>query len=202
VVLNLERSYNRTLIPYILSSPLPLSPSLTHHPCCRSHCFHRHRPCHRPLIAVSKRWAMVTAAAMACRCSNCFYHHRPCHCRLIVMSKRWTMATAAAMAALRAMALGGCSGSSSNNDGCRDSRGMDDGNGSNGVGDDSPCHPYHGPLRHPQCCYHHHCSCCCQCHCICCHPHHCSLCPPPAAIAIALSFRLHRPLCHRRQHPL
>jgi hypothetical protein len=32
------------------------------------------------------------------------------------------MATAAAMAALRAMALGSCSGGNSNEDGCHDSR--------------------------------------------------------------------------------
>ncbi len=57
------------------------------------------------------------------------------------------MATAAAMAALRAMALGGCSGSSSDDDGCRDSGGVDNGNGSNDIGDDSPCHPCHCPLR-------------------------------------------------------
>jgi hypothetical protein len=39
------------------------------------------------------------------------------------------MATAAAMAALRAMALSDCGGSSSNDGGCRDSRGKDDNNG-------------------------------------------------------------------------
>jgi hypothetical protein len=46
------------------------------------------------------------------------------------------MATAAVMAALRAMALGDCGVSSSNADGCSDSGGKDDGDGSNGVGDD------------------------------------------------------------------
>ncbi len=53
------------------------------------------------------------------------------------------MATAAAMAVLRATALGNCGGGSSNEDGCCDSRGMDDGNSSNGIGDDCPCHPCH-----------------------------------------------------------
>jgi hypothetical protein len=73
------------------------------------------------------------------------------------------MATAAAMAALRAMALGDCGGSSSDDNRCRDSRGKDDGNGGNSVGDDSPCCSCHCPLCHPP----HH----CQCHCLCCH--HC-----------------------------
>jgi hypothetical protein len=53
-----------------LPLPLPLSPSLTRHPCCCSHCFHRHHPCHCHLIVVSKRWVMATAAAMACRRSH------------------------------------------------------------------------------------------------------------------------------------
>ncbi len=44
------------------------------------------------------------------------------------------MATAPAMAALRATALGDCGGGSSNEDGCGDSRGKDNGDGSNGVG--------------------------------------------------------------------
>ena len=44
------------------------------------------------------------------------------------------MAAAAAMAALRAMALGDCGGSSSDDGGCRDSGGEDDGDGGNGVG--------------------------------------------------------------------
>jgi hypothetical protein len=53
------------------------------------------------------------------------------------------METAAAMAALRATALGDCGGGSSNEDGCRDSGGEDDGDGGNGVGDDCPCCPCH-----------------------------------------------------------
>jgi hypothetical protein len=59
------------------------------------------------------------------------------------MSKRWAIATAAAMAVLRAMALGGCGGGSSNEDGCRNSGGKDEGNGGNGIGEDCPCCPYH-----------------------------------------------------------
>ncbi len=51
--------------------------------------------------------------------------------------------TATAMAALRAMALGEYGGSSSNEDGCRDSRGKDNGDGGNSIGDDSPSHPDH-----------------------------------------------------------
>ncbi len=39
--------------------------------------------------------------------------------------------------------LGNCDGSSSNEDGCRNSGGEDDGNGSDGIGDDCPCHPPH-----------------------------------------------------------
>jgi hypothetical protein len=52
---------------------------------------------------------------------------------LIAVLKRWAMATAAAMAALRTTALGNCGGGSSNEDGCRDSGGDDDGEGGNGV---------------------------------------------------------------------
>ncbi len=70
-------------------SPLP---SPAHNPCCRSHCFLCHHQCHRRLIALSKWWAIATAAAMA---------------------------------ALRAMALGNCGGSSSNEDRCCDSGGKD-----------------------------------------------------------------------------
>jgi hypothetical protein len=44
--------------------------------------------------------------------------------------------TAAATAALRAMALGDCGGGSCNEDVCCNSRGKDNGNGGNGVGDD------------------------------------------------------------------
>jgi hypothetical protein len=51
------------------------------------------------------------------------------------------MATAAAMAALRATVLGNRIGGSSNEDGCGNSRSKDVGNGSDGVGDDPPCHP-------------------------------------------------------------
>ncbi len=43
------------------------------------------------------------------------------------------MATAAAMAALRTMVLGDCGGGSSNEDGCRNSGGDDDGEGGYGV---------------------------------------------------------------------
>ncbi len=43
------------------------------------------------------------------------------------------MATAAAMAVLRTTALGNCGGGSSNEDGCRDSGGKDNGKGGNGV---------------------------------------------------------------------
>jgi hypothetical protein len=79
------------------------------------------------------------------------------------------MATATAMAALRAMTLGNCGGSSSNDDGCNDSRGKDDSNGGNGIGEDSPCCPRHCPLCHlPHCCQRHH-PCCCHCHHICQH---------------------------------
>ncbi len=79
------------------------------------------------------------------------------------------MATAAAMAAVRAMALGYCGGSSSNDNGCCDSKGRDNSNDSNGVGDDSPCCPGHCPLHHlPHSCQRH-CLCCHQCHCICQH---------------------------------
>jgi hypothetical protein len=53
------------------------------------------------------------------------------------------MATAAAMAVLRAKVLGDCGGNSSNKDGCHDSKGEDNGNGSNSVGDDCPCCPCH-----------------------------------------------------------
>jgi hypothetical protein len=53
------------------------------------------------------------------------------------------MATAAAMAALRAMALGDYGSGSSNEDGCCDSGGKDDGIGGNGTGDDHPCCPCH-----------------------------------------------------------
>jgi hypothetical protein len=132
----------------LLPSPLPLSPSLTRHPCHRSQCFHRHRPRHCHLIVVLKRWAMASAAAMARRSSDPFHRHRPRHRRLIA-SKRWAMATAAAMAALRAMAFGDCGSSSSDDGGCRDNGGEDNGDGGNGVGDDRPCCPCHCPLRHP-----------------------------------------------------
>jgi hypothetical protein len=44
---------------------LPLLPSIARHPCCRSHCFLCHRQCHHHFIAVSKRWAMGTATAVA-----------------------------------------------------------------------------------------------------------------------------------------
>jgi hypothetical protein len=53
------------------------------------------------------------------------------------------MATAAALAALRAMALGTCGGGSSNEEGYHDSRGKDDGNGSNGISDEHSCCPRH-----------------------------------------------------------
>ncbi len=46
------------------------------------------------------------------------------------------MATATAMAALRAMALGNCGGSTSNEHGSRNSRGKDNGDSGNSVGDD------------------------------------------------------------------
>ncbi len=49
------------------------------------------------------------------------------------------MATATAMAALRAMALGDCGGSSSNDDSFCDSGGKDDDNGGNDVGDIRLC---------------------------------------------------------------
>jgi hypothetical protein len=92
---------------------------------------------------------MATATTMVrCR-SHCSHCHCPRHCRLIAMSKRWAMATAAAMAALRAMALGDCGGSSSDDGGCHDSRGKDNGDGGNGIGDNFPCHPCHCPLHHP-----------------------------------------------------
>jgi hypothetical protein len=73
-----------------------------------------------------------------CCCSLCFLCHRKLHRRLIAVSKRWAKATAAAMAALRATTLGDCGGSSSNEDGCRNSQGKDYGIGGNGVGDDCP----------------------------------------------------------------
>jgi hypothetical protein len=73
---------------------------------------------------------------------SCRFH---CHCprnrRLIAVSKSWVIATAAAMAVLMATVLGDCGGSSSNEDGCHNSRGEDNGNGGNGVGDDCPCRP-------------------------------------------------------------
>ncbi len=50
------------------------------------------------------------------------------------------------MDVLRAMALGNCGGSSSNEDSCCDSVGEDDGNGSKGIGDNCPCCPHHCPL--------------------------------------------------------
>jgi hypothetical protein len=53
------------------------------------------------------------------------------------------MAIATAMAALRATVLGNCGGGSSNEDGCHDSRGKDNGNGGNSIGDDCPCCPHH-----------------------------------------------------------
>jgi hypothetical protein len=79
------------------------------------------------------------------------------------------MATAAAMAALRATVLGDCGGGSSDEDGCRDSGGKDDGDGGNGVGEDRPCRPRHRPLCHPPRCCQRHRPCCrrrcriCQC---------------------------------------
>jgi hypothetical protein len=60
------------------------------------------------------------------------------------------MATAAAMAALRATALGDCGGGICNEDGCCNSRGKDNGNSGNGVGDNRPCCPCHCPLSHLQ----------------------------------------------------
>ncbi len=45
------------------------------------------------------------------------------------------MATAAAMAALRATTLGNCGVGSSDEDGCGDSGGEDNGSGSNSIGD-------------------------------------------------------------------
>ncbi len=124
---------------------------------------------HCRLIAVSKRWAMATAAAIACHRSHCFHCHHPRHCHLIAVLKRWAMVTATAMAALRAMTLVDCGGSSSIDDGCRDSGGKDNGNGSNGVGDNRPCSPCHCPLCHPPQRCHHHRLFCCHCHCICQH---------------------------------
>ncbi len=49
----------------------------------------------------------------------------------------WVMATAAAMT------LGNYGGGSSNYDSCHDSRGKDDGDSGNGLGDDCPCCPHH-----------------------------------------------------------
>ncbi len=75
------------------------------------------------------------------------------------------MATAIAIAALRATVLGDCGVGSSNDSGCCNSRGKDDGNGGNSIGDNCPCRPRHHPLHHLQ----HH----CQCHCPCCCRHNC-----------------------------
>jgi hypothetical protein len=47
--------------------------------------------------------------------------------------KRWGMATAALMAALRTTALGDCGDSSSNKEGCCNSRDKDDDNGNNSM---------------------------------------------------------------------
>jgi hypothetical protein len=77
------------------------------------------------------------------RCSHCFRRHCPHNHHLIAVSKRWAIVTAATIAALRATVLGDCGGGSSNEDGCRNSRGKDDGNGGNGVGDNHPCCPCH-----------------------------------------------------------
>jgi hypothetical protein len=52
---------------------------------------------------------------------------------LIAVSKRWAIATAVAMAALRTTALGDVGGNSSEEDGCRNSRGKYNGSGNNGV---------------------------------------------------------------------
>jgi hypothetical protein len=49
----------------LLPLQLLLLPSFTCHPHCHSHCFCCHCLRHCRLIAVSKRWVMTTAAAMA-----------------------------------------------------------------------------------------------------------------------------------------
>ncbi len=51
--------------------------------------------------------------------------------------------TATAMAVLRATVLGDCGGDSSNEDGCRNSGGEDNSDGSNGVCDNHPFSPCH-----------------------------------------------------------
>jgi hypothetical protein len=168
--------------PSLLPLLLPLLPRK---PLCRSHC-----PC---CIVVSKRWAMGTAAAMVLCRSHCFHCHHPHHICLIGVSKRWGIAIAAAMTALRAMVLGDCDGSSSNDSSCRDSGGKDGSDGGNGLGDNRPCCLCHFPLCHPP--HHCHCQCLCchHCHCICCRPPHCPLHPhqsplpmPSPSVSIAL----------------
>jgi hypothetical protein len=104
-----------------------------------------------------------------CCCSHHFLHHRQRHRRLIAVSKRWSMATAPAMARLKTTSLGDCGGGSSDEDGCRNSRGRDFGKGGNGVGDDPPCHPCHFPLHHPPRLCQWHPLCCRHCNCICQH---------------------------------
>jgi hypothetical protein len=53
----------------------------------------------------------------------------------VVRAAAAAIATATAIAALKAMALGNCDGSSSNEDGCHDIQGKNNGNVGNGVGD-------------------------------------------------------------------
>jgi hypothetical protein len=47
------------------------------------------------------------------------------------------------MVTAAATKLGNCGGRSSNEDGCHNSGGEDDGDGGNGVGDHCPCRPCH-----------------------------------------------------------
>jgi hypothetical protein len=53
------------------------------------------------------------------------------------------MVIATAMAALWAPVLGNGGGGSSNEDGCRNSGGKDNGDGGKVIGDDRPCCPHH-----------------------------------------------------------
>jgi hypothetical protein len=79
--------------------------------------------------------------------------------------------TAAAMAVLRAMTLSNCNCSvgTSNYGSCGNSRGEDNANGGNGVGDDRHCCHRYFPLHHPQRRCQCHCLCCCHPNCICQH---------------------------------